>query len=98
LKAAAESTSSDLPDALDRGMIVEAIAKVKTRAQACGDKSSAKGQVKLSVKVSPAGNVSSVTLRKTPDLGLGNCVARVMQTAKLVKTQHGGSFQYPFSF
>ena len=92
------SKSSDLPDGLDRGMIAEGVGKVKARAQACGDKSSAKGQVKVSVKVGADGSVTSVTVRNTPDPGLGNCVVGVMQTAKFGKTQSGGSFAYPFQF
>ncbi|HEX8110423.1 MAG TPA: hypothetical protein VF516_21975, partial [Kofleriaceae bacterium] len=89
---------SDLPDSLDRAMIADGVAKVKQKAQACGDKSPAKGQVKVSVKVSPDGNVTSVAVKNTPDPGLGNCVAGVMQTAKFSRTQSGGSFAYPFQF
>jgi TonB family protein len=79
-------------------MISDGVAKVKARAQACGDKSPAKGQVKVSVKVSPDGGVVSVTVKNTPDPGLGNCVASAMQGAKFAKTQTGGSFAYPFTF
>jgi len=50
------------------------------------------------VKVSPDGSVASVAVRNTPDPGLGNCVAGVMQTAKFARTQNGGSFAYPFPF
>jgi TonB family protein len=63
---------------------------------ACGDRSPAKGQVKVSVKVSPDGSVTGVTVRSTPEPGLGNCVAGVVQTAKFARTQNGGSFAYPF--
>jgi outer membrane biosynthesis protein TonB len=65
---------------------------------ACGDKSSAKGQVKVSVKVAPDGRVAGVTVKNTPDPGLGNCVAGAMQGAHFSKTQNGGSFGYPFVF
>jgi predicted Zn finger-like uncharacterized protein len=95
---APKAGGGDLPDSLDRAMISDGVAKVKARAQACGDKSSAKGQVKVAVKVGPDGSVASVTVRNTPDPGLGNCVAGVMQTAKFAKTQSGGSFAYPFQF
>jgi len=79
-------------------MISDGVAKVKARAQACGDKSSAKGQVKVAVKVGPDGSVTSVTVRSTPDPGLGNCVAGAMQSARFARTQSGGSFAYPFRF
>jgi TonB family protein len=79
-------------------MISDGVAKVKGRAQACGDKSPAKGQVKVAVKVNPDGSVGSVTVRNTPDPGLGSCVAAAMQSARFARTQTGGSFAYPFQF
>ncbi|HEU4728609.1 MAG TPA: GYF domain-containing protein [Kofleriaceae bacterium] len=88
----------DLPDSLDRSMISEGVAKVKARVMSCGDKSPAKGQVKVSVKVGPDGHVSSVTVKNTPDAGLGNCVAGMMQKATFARTQSGGSFSYPYTF
>lgn len=88
----------DLPDSLDRAMISDGVAKMKARVMACGDKSPAKGQVKVSVKVAADGSVANVTVRNTPDPGLGNCVAGVMQQARFAKTQTGGSFAYPFQF
>jgi hypothetical protein len=102
-KAAAPSgggggPKGDVPEGLDRTMISDGVDKVKARAMACGDKSPAKGQVKISVKVGPDGHVSSVTVKNTPDAGLGNCVAGVMQKATFAKTQTGGSFAYPFTF
>jgi predicted Zn finger-like uncharacterized protein len=97
-KPAAPSGGSDLPESLDRNMISEGIDKVKARAQACGDKSSAKGEVRVSVKVGPDGRVVGVTVKNTPDPGLGNCVTGVMQTARFARTQGGGSFAYPFRF
>ena len=99
---AAKSTGGggggDLPDALDRAMISDGVAKVKARVMACGDKSTAKGQVKVSVKVNPDGHVGSVSVKATPDPGLGSCVAGAMQKATFAKTSGGGSFSYPFVF
>jgi outer membrane biosynthesis protein TonB len=92
------SGGGDLPDSLDRAMISDGVAKVKARVMACGDKSSAKGQVKVSVKVSPDGSVSSVQVKTTPDTSLGNCVQSAMSKASFKKTQNGGSFGYPFVF
>jgi predicted Zn finger-like uncharacterized protein len=94
----APKAGGDLPDSLDRTMIADGVAKVKARAQACGDKSPAKGQVKVSVKVGPDGSVTGVSVKNTPDPALGNCVAGVMQGAKFSRTQSGGSFAYPFQF
>jgi hypothetical protein len=90
--------ASDLPDSLDRTMIADGVAKVKAKAQACGDKSPAKGQVKVSVQVGPEGDVLRATVHNTPDNNLGACVAAAMQTAKFARTQTGGSFAYPFEF
>ncbi|MDQ3366943.1 MAG: zinc-ribbon domain-containing protein [Myxococcota bacterium] len=92
------SGGGDLPDSLDRAMISEGVGKVKTRVMSCGEKSSAKGTVKVSVKVSPDGSVTSASVKDTPDASLGSCVASAMQKASFKKTQNGGSFAYPFVF
>jgi len=89
---------SDLPESLDRAMISDGVAKVKARVMSCGERSPAKGQVKVSVKVSPDGQVTSVTVKNTPDANLGNCVQSMMQKATFAKTQTGGSFSYPYTF
>jgi predicted Zn finger-like uncharacterized protein len=94
----APKASGDLPDRLDRAMISEGVSKVKARVMACGDKSSAKGQVKVSVKVSGDGRIANVSVASSPDPGLGNCVASAMRGATFRKTQNGGSFGYPFVF
>ncbi|MEO8551198.1 MAG: TonB family protein, partial [Kofleriaceae bacterium] len=88
----------DLPDGLDRSMISTGIGNVKARVSSCGDKSSAKGKVKVHVKVGGDGRVSNVTVESSPDAGLGSCVAAAVQKASFSKTQNGGSFSYPFVF
>ncbi|MGN6103627.1 MAG: GYF domain-containing protein [Kofleriaceae bacterium] len=93
-----ERPKSDVPDSLDRGMVSDGVGKVKARVIACGSKSSAKGVVRVSVKVTPDGNVASVTVKDTPDAGLGSCVAAAMQKATFKKTANGGSFAYPWTF
>jgi hypothetical protein len=87
-----------IPDSIDRAIITQGIASVKARIMACGDRSSAKGRVKVSVKVAPDGSVMSVTVKETPDVPLANCVAETIQRAKFAKTAAGGSFGYPFVF
>jgi TonB family protein len=88
----------DAPESLDRAMISDGVGKVKAKVMSCGDKSPAKGQVKVSVKVGPDGHVTSVSVKSTPDAGLGDCVASMMQKATFAKTQTGGSFSYPYTF
>ena len=92
------SGGGDLPASLDRDMISAGVAKVSGRAQSCGGQSSAKGTVKVGVKVGADGRVTSVTVKSTPDPALGSCVASAMQKATFAKTQSGGSFAYPFTF
>ncbi len=94
----ASGGGGDLPDALDRAMISDGVNKVKAKVMACGSKSSAKGQVKVSVKVGGDGGVSNVDDKNTPDSALGNCGAAAMKSARFAKTQNGGSFSYPFVF
>jgi predicted Zn finger-like uncharacterized protein len=88
----------DLPDSLDRAMITDGIGKVRARVMSCGDKSPAKGQVKVSVKVGPDGRVTNVTVKNTPDDALGACVSGMVQKATFPKTQTGGQFAYPYTF
>lgn len=88
----------DVPDSLDRAMISEGIAEAKARVMSCDGKSVAKGIVKVSVEVSPNGDVTSVTVKQTPDESLGDCVAGEMKKATFAKTLTGGSFAYPFTF
>jgi predicted Zn finger-like uncharacterized protein len=94
---AAPAAKGDVPTDLDRDMIREGVDKVKGRAMGCA-KDSVHGQVKVSVRVGPDGRVSNVTVKTTPDEGLGSCVAGVMQKATFARTQNGGSFAYPFTF
>lgn len=94
----AASGGADLPDGLDRGMISSGIANVKARVSACGDKSPAKGKVKVHVKVGGDGKVAGVNLESSPDAGLGACVVAAVLKASFSKTQSGGSFSYPFVF
>ena len=96
--AAKPAAGGGAAESLDRTMISDGVNKVKARVMACGDKSPAKGQVKVSVKVGPSGSVESVTVKNTPDAALGNCVAAAMQKASFAKTANGGSFGYPFVF
>lgn len=92
------SGGGDVPAALDREMIGAGVAKISGRAQSCGGQSSAKGTVKVGVKVGADGRVTSVTVKSSPDPALGTCVASAMQKATFGKTQSGGSFAYPFTF
>jgi len=87
-----------IPDSIDRAIITQGIASVKARIMVCGDRSSAKGRVKVSVKVAPDGSVKSVTVKESPDVALAKCVAEAIQRAKFAKTAAGGSFGYPFVF
>lgn len=86
-----------LPD-LNRHSISDGIAAVKPRIAACADQSPAKGQVKVGVRVAADGLVTSVDVERTPDAALGACVAAAVRQAVFPRTNHGGSFSYPFVF
>jgi predicted Zn finger-like uncharacterized protein len=90
--------ASNLPDGLDRTMISSGLAPIKAKVSTCGDKSSKKGTVKVSVKVTPAGTVAGVTVKEQPDAALGTCVAGIVKGAKFEKTQNGGSFNWAAVF
>lgn len=87
-----------LPETLTRDLIMQGINPVAPAVRACGDRSSARGKVKVHVQVAPDGHVSDVVLKETPDTDLGACVSARMKTAKFNATHRGGSFTYPFVF
>ena len=87
-----------LSESLDRQAISSGIASVKAAVAACGPTSSAKGNVKVHVRVGANGLVTNVDVESAPDAALGGCVAAAVQRAVFPKTQQGGSFSYPFVF
>lgn len=89
---------SDVPEKIDREMIVEGINKVKPAVMQCGEVHATKGTVKLRVEVDAGGHVGNVSVSSTPDEQLGTCVATAIKKATFGKTQSGGSFGYPFVF
>lgn len=92
------SPANALPDSLDRESISNGIAAVKARVEACAVHTTAKGKVKVHVRVAATGGVQSVEVERTPDAALGACVAAAVQRAVFARTQAGGSFSYPFVF
>ena len=95
-KPAKPTIDPNLPEKLVASMITDAVANVKARVMACGDKSPVKGRVKVHVKVNPDGHVANVTVETSPDAKLGACVAAAVQRATFPKTQAGGSFGIPY--
>lgn len=87
-----------LPEKLDKPMVTAGIAKVKPAVIACGEKTGAKGDVRIRVTVSPAGTVTDASAADAPDATLGECVAGAVRRATFAKTETGGSFTYPFVF
>lgn len=93
-----QPSAGGVPDKLTRPMVHAAVDQIKPRVSACGEKTAAKGTVKLSVTVDGNGAVSDVSVDETPDDALGACVASAMRAAKFGKSQKGGSFSFPFVF
>lgn len=87
-----------LADELDRAMVKAGIAKVMPVVIACGEKSAAKGTVKVAIEVGGDGHVTDATVVDSPDEPLGACVAKAVRRATFAKTTTGGSFKYPFLF
>ncbi len=95
----APASASDVPEKIDRAMIVEGVGRMKPAVVRCGEiHGSVKGTVKLAVKVRADGKIDGVTVSDTPDEQLGTCVATAIKKATFGKTQNGGSFSYPFVF
>jgi hypothetical protein len=90
--------ANGLPEALDRAAISNGIASVKASVAACSTRSTVHGIVKLRVRVSADGRVTTVSVAAAPDAALAGCVASMVQRAVFPRTQTGGSFSYPFVF
>lgn len=97
-ESAKPAPKSDVPEKIDRAMIVEGVGRIKPAVVRCGEVYGGKGTVKLSVQVSAEGKVGDVSVSSTPDEQLGTCVAAAVKKATFAKTQNGGSFGYPFVF
>lgn len=91
-------TGAGVPENLDKLMVRDGVAKVKPRVIKCGEKAAVKGEVRISMTVSPAGAVTSAEVASSPDAGLGACVLAAMQDARFGKSVNGGTFTYPFVF
>lgn len=91
-------TADGLPAELDKSMVRAGIEKVKPRVVACGESSTEKGTVKISVTVRPDGSVSATSIVTSPSPALGECVSTAMKKAEFGKSGSGGSFTYPFVF
>lgn len=93
------AAKSDVPEKINREMILEGVGKMKPAVVRCGEiHGSVKGTVRLVVQVSAEGRVGDVSVSSTPDEQLGTCVATAIKKATFGKTQNGGSFGYPFVF
>lgn len=90
--------TAELPEQLDRSMVRAGIEKIKPRVIACGERTSVKGTVTLSITVAADGKVREVAVQVTPDVSLGECVAAAIRKAEFVTTAHSTTFTYPFAF
>jgi hypothetical protein len=85
-----------LPENLDRAAISEGLATISTKR--CGGASSATGLVKVQLKVSATGAVTSVTVHSSPDAALSACVVEQAKQGRFRPTQRGASFGYLWRF
>ena len=86
---------ASLPEKLEREAVAAGLAGIDT-GECRG--SAAHGDVAVSVKVSPAGTVTSVTVKSSPDPALEACVVAAARQGTFAKTQRGGSFAYTWRF
>jgi len=93
-----ETADPNLPPRLVVGQITSTMATVKAKVMSCGDRTPAKGLVKVHLKVNGDGKVSDASVETSPDPALGACVAAAAKRAVFPKTQTGGSFGIPYQF
>ena len=89
---------SDLPEQLTPAMITTAMNAVRSRVMTCGDKSSAKGRVRVHLRVANDGKITNIAVEETPDAGLAACVVAAVSHATFPSTQAGRSFSVPYTF
>lgn len=94
--ASSNTGASNLPDNLDRAAIAAGLGTI--RAQGCGNKSSSRGDVAVTIKVNAEGGVSGVTIKSSPDPALSSCVSAAVQKGTFGKTKRGASFGYVWRF
>jgi hypothetical protein len=85
-------------DTLTADQIRRVVMSLRVRLAECGDRSSVKGTVKVSVKVLRDGSVGHVEVKQAPADSLGECVARIMHAARFPASGQGVTFTYPFVF
>lgn len=89
----------DTPAELGRTRITSGMRSAKAAVIRCGEQhATAKGIVRLAMKVRPDGTVEEAGVRETPDPALGECVSSAAKKVTFAKTETGGSFAYPFKF
>jgi hypothetical protein len=91
------SSASAGPEKLDKLLIMRGMASVRERILACG--AGFQGvRVRVSVVVAPAGEVTSVTVKDSPDPWLSSCISSRTKVAHFASTRDGGAFNQRFSF
>ena len=95
--AAASTPSTDIPAALDRTMIANAIARVKPLLAACGTGFPG-ANVLIHVAVEPNGSVGTVKVSKSPEDWLTWCVTQRVMATEFPITGTGGRFAFPIAF
>lgn len=91
-----DEPASDLPETLGKDDITAGIDPIKSRIEACRDKfPDAPDRVKLKIKVSSSGSVSSVSAVDEIDEALEDCLEAAVKKAKFIATQNGGTFTFP---
>jgi TonB family protein len=83
------------PSGLSSYTISKTMKRANSTVQACGDRYGV-GHVKVRVKVTPDGQVSSVKVLQSPTAGLGKCVVEAVNKLSFPATEDGASFTYLF--
>lgn len=89
---------SNVPETLDRDQIADAIGRSRGALEACGAKyPDAPAVVKVKVRVSTSGSVSSVDAVDETDPAVVGCIAAAIKKTKFPATRKGGTFTFPAS-
>lgn len=90
------SGGSDLPDRPTKSQVRTGMSRVSGSVRSCGKRNGWSGKVKVRIRISGSGRVSSAKASGGPG-GVNSCVSRAVKGARFPKTQNGLSFTYGYS-
>jgi predicted Zn finger-like uncharacterized protein len=88
--------NSNLPDRPTKAQVRSGMGRVSGTVKSCGKRSGFSGKVRVRIRISGSGRVSSANASGGPG-AVNSCVSRAVKGARFPKTQSGLSFTYGYT-